>query len=79
MIDVFISYPRAARDKVEESIMADAQNVKDCVSIRRIDRTEIIDDRTIVFHMIGKEIYLNKLPRRCPGLRSAGTYSPGCR
>ena len=66
---------QAARDKVEESIIADEQNATDCVSIRRIDRTEIIDDRTVVFHMLGKDIYLNKLPRRCPGLRSSGTYS----
>jgi len=66
---------QTARDKVEESIIADEQNAEDCVSIRRIDRTEILDDRTIVFHMLGKDIYLNKLPRRCPGLRSAGTYS----
>lgn len=64
-----------ARDKVEESIIADDLQARQCVSIRRIDRTEIIDDRNIVFHMQGKDIYLNKLPRRCPGLRISDSFS----
>lgn len=66
---------RTARDKVEESIIADELAVEKCVSIRRIDRTEIIDDRRIVFHMLGDKIYLNKLPRRCAGLRSSDAFS----
>lgn len=41
-----------------------------CVSLRRIDRTEIVDDRNILFHMRGDEVYLNRLPHKCPGLRS---------
>ena len=66
---------KAARDKVEESIIADELSAKKCVSIRRIDQTDIIDDRRIIFYMRGKDIYLNKMPRRCPGLRSSDTFS----
>jgi hypothetical protein len=42
-----------------------AQN---CVRLRRINRTEIIDNRTIAFHMRGGDIYLNRLDRACRGL-----------
>lgn len=39
-----------------------------CVSLRRIDRTEVVDDRNILFHMRGGNVYLNNLPHKCPGL-----------
>jgi hypothetical protein len=40
----------------------------DCISVSSIDRTDVIDDRTILFFMRGRKIYRNYLPRRCPGL-----------
>ncbi|HHQ14282.1 MAG TPA: hypothetical protein ENK16_04595 [Chromatiales bacterium] len=40
-----------------------------CVSVARIRRTRIVDDSTILFYMNGGEIFVNHLPRRCPGLR----------
>ncbi len=40
-----------------------------CVSIARIKSTRIVDDSTILFYMNGGEIFVNHLPRRCPGLR----------
>lgn len=40
----------------------------DCISVSAIDRTDVIDDRTILFYMRGKKIYRNYLPRKCPGL-----------
>ena len=46
-----------------------------CVTISRIDRTEVLDDRRIIFHMRGKDIYLNQLPRTCGGLRAQGRFS----
>ncbi len=39
-----------------------------CVSLARIDRTEVIDDQNILFHMRGGDIYRNHLPHRCPSL-----------
>jgi hypothetical protein len=48
---------------------------KDCVSLTNLDRTDIIDDRNILFYMRGTEIYLNQLPHRCSGLRMADGFS----
>jgi hypothetical protein len=36
-----------------------------CVSLSSIDRTEVIDNRTIAFYLTGKRIYLNRLDRAC--------------
>ncbi|MFC7050859.1 DUF6491 family protein [Emcibacter nanhaiensis] len=43
-------------------------DVRKCVPISFIDHTQVLDDQHILFHMKGKKIYLNKLPRRCPRL-----------
>jgi hypothetical protein len=41
----------------------------DCIIVSRIDNTDIIDDRTVLFFMRGhKEIYRNYLPHKCPNL-----------
>ena len=40
----------------------------DCIPVQRVDRTEVLDDRSIVFHMRGREAFLNRLERDCPGL-----------
>lgn len=49
-----------------------------CISLTRLDRTEVIDDRTIIFHMRGGVTYLNYLARECPGLEREERfmYSP---
>jgi hypothetical protein len=49
-----------------------------CISLNRVDRTEVIDDRTLIFHMRNGTIYLNHLERECPGLRREERfmYSP---
>jgi hypothetical protein len=39
-----------------------------CITTTTIDRTKVIDDRTVLFYMRGKRVYLNYLPRKCPGL-----------
>jgi hypothetical protein len=39
-----------------------------CVGTNRIDRTKVIDDRTVIFYLRGGNIYQNILPRNCPGL-----------
>lgn len=46
-----------------------------CVSLSRIDRTEVIDDRTIAFYMRGSDIYLNRLRRTCTNLEREGRFS----
>jgi hypothetical protein len=45
----------------------DREPVK-CISPNRIDRTEVIDERTVVFYMRGGNIYRNQLSRNCPQL-----------
>jgi hypothetical protein len=56
--------PAAAARAQDE---APAASVR-CVDLRRIDRTEIVGDRTILFHMTDRTIYQNQLPHACPGL-----------
>jgi len=39
-----------------------------CISLSTIDRTEVIDDRTVAFFLIGGRVYLNHLDRACRNL-----------
>ena len=41
---------------------------RDCVMLNRIRRTEVIDDRTILFHLRGGDVLRNYLPKTCPNL-----------
>jgi hypothetical protein len=45
-----------------------------CVSLRRIDRTRIVDEQNIIFYMKNGDIYRNQLPRRCPGLSERNSF-----
>jgi len=45
-----------------------------CISLTRIDHTRVVDERTILFYMLGDDIYLNRLPHRCIGLRKGKTF-----
>ena len=49
-----------------------------CIQLDRVSRTEVIDDRTLIFHMRSCQIYLNYLERECPRLASEERfmYSP---
>ena len=49
-----------------DELLSDAEH---CISLSRIDRTDVVDDSNILFYMKGGDIYLNRLPHRCPGLR----------
>jgi hypothetical protein len=49
--------------------------VKNCISITRIDRSDVLDDQTIIFEMKGKDYYVNRLPYRCPQLGFEERYS----
>ncbi len=41
---------------------------KDCLALPRVRSTDVIDDETILFVLRGNSMYLNHLPRKCPGL-----------
>ena len=49
-----------------------------CLSLNRIQKTEVIDDRNIIFYMRGGQIFRNQLSHRCSGLRKDNTimYRP---
>jgi hypothetical protein len=46
-----------------------------CLPVSNIDRTDVLDDNTIVFFMRGRKIYRNYLPKRCPGLERNDRFS----
>jgi len=54
-------------EEAPETAEETAQSLR-CVSLHRIKTTRVLDDRTIVFEMSGKQTLVNNLPRRCPGL-----------
>ena len=49
-----------------------------CLNLNRIQKTEVIDDRNIIFYMRGGQIFRNQLSHRCSGLRKDNTimYRP---
>lgn len=48
----------------------------DCISLRRVRSTTVVDDRTILFYMRGRtEAYLNELPRECRRLSREERFS----
>ncbi len=61
------SSPKERRAK----ILASYQPVgaaKNCISLRNIRNTRIVNDRTIDFHMGGGKVYRNTLPYSCSSL-----------
>jgi len=49
--------------------------VENCLSLARIDRSDVLDDQTIIFEMKGNDYYVNRLPYRCPQLGFEERYS----
>lgn len=39
-----------------------------CINFRNVRGTQVIDDQTIDFHVVGNKVYRNTLPNRCPQL-----------
>ena len=62
----------AADDVLTELIFGEPV---DCINAQRIRNTKVLNDREIVFYMSGSDIYLNRLPHRCSGLRMADAFS----
>ena len=49
--------------------------VRSCVTLRSLRRTQVIDDRNVLFRMRGRTVYHNILPRRCGGLGREKRFS----
>lgn len=45
-----------------------------CVNLRRVDRTSVVSDQTILFYMKDGDILRNDLPSRCPTLMTEDTF-----
>ncbi|HEX7080789.1 MAG TPA: DUF6491 family protein [Gammaproteobacteria bacterium] len=73
---VLAAVPVGAQDDDEEELVDRAP--ERCISLNRVDETEVIDDRTLIFLMRDGGIYLNHLSRECPGLKREERfmYSP---
>ena len=61
-------------DDIDDAADA-AEEPARCITLSRIDRTEVIDDRTIAFHMRNGDIYLNRLDRACRNLDRGRPFS----
>lgn len=63
--------PAAAQD--EEP--AYGENARHCIDLRSVRRTDVIDDRNIMFYVRGDVVYHNILPRQCNGLSREDRFS----
>lgn len=50
------------------ALAADEAGKPVCLDVNRIDHTEVLNDRQILFYMYGKKIWLNTLSNRCTTL-----------
>lgn len=66
---------QAAEEDESEKGMLKPEGAENCVSLSQIRKTRIVDDQTIIFYMRGSDIYINRLPRRCAGLKRSDGYS----
>jgi hypothetical protein len=66
------------RREADRRSLAEARPVGepvDCVDLARIDRTRVRDNRTIDFHMRGRQVYRNRLRNECPGLAFEDSFT----
>lgn len=62
------------RSSEEEELVYDDFTVE-CITLRSLRRTDVIDDRNVLFYMRGKTVYHNILPRPCGGLAREDRFS----
>ena len=81
LLGFFVAVPAFAQDgeaAAEETIgeieAFDREPVR-CIIPSRIDRTEVIDEQTVVFHMRGRDAYVNRLPNACRSLAREKRFS----
>lgn len=53
---------------------ASESEARNCVNLRRVDRTSVVSDQTILFYMKDGEILRNDLPSRCPTLMTEDRF-----
>jgi hypothetical protein len=65
MLGTTLGSSASAQDEVASAHTDDAEH---CVNLKFIDRTDVVDDRNILFYMRNGVVYRNALPHTCPGL-----------
>ena len=65
--------PAHAQDDDAEA--DDLLGTTQCITLTSLNRTQVVDGRNILFYMKNGDIFLNLLPRDCPGLRPRGSFS----
>lgn len=72
------AFPAVGQDQ-EPADTADGEKVGDmvrsCITLRSLRRTQVIDDRNVLFRMRGRTVYHNILPQRCGGLAREDRFS----
>ncbi|OYU16477.1 MAG: hypothetical protein CFE37_00295 [Alphaproteobacteria bacterium PA4] len=63
-----LAVPALAKDKVPPPPVKVIGEPINCVNVRNIRQTKVVDDQTIDFVMTGNKIYRNTLPMSCPRL-----------
>lgn len=70
-----LAVPALAKDKVPLPPAKVIGEPINCVIIRNIRQTNVIDDKTIDFVINGKKVYRNTLPMSCPRLGFERSFS----
>ncbi|MGY8796339.1 MAG: hypothetical protein ACKVJN_14670, partial [Woeseiales bacterium] len=71
-----VSTPISAPPSMAQEDESDpGEGMRDCIRLRTVRRTEVLNDLNILFHMVGSTVYHNILPRRCSGLAREDRFS----
>jgi len=52
-----------------------ADGPRDCINLRIVDQTQVVDERNILFFMRGRVTYRNTLAEDCPALRMSDQFT----
>ena len=72
---LLLPFAATAQNSDEDEELVFDKDTVDCIQVRNIRRTDVLDDRNILFHMRGRTIYHNMLPRQCGGLAREERFS----
>jgi hypothetical protein len=78
---VLFAFTATAAEPTAEEILsgtaatADYSEAVKCITSAKIDRTEPLNDRYIVFHLNGDQLWLAQFKVRCPGMTSHSQLS----
>ena len=77
MLAGLLSLSAPVSSLADEEDEVDDEDVRSCISTRKLTSTRVLDDQNIFFIMIGKNVFHNKLTKQCKGLARYGNFSYG--